>query len=190
MLFVLSAPSGAGKTTIAHRIIAMYPQLKFSVSATTRPIRPREQHGIDYFFLSNEEFQQTIARGGFVEWEEIFSNFYGTLKSETESAIETMQHILFDVDVKGALSIQKYYPSESTLIFIEPPDLETLRMRLLNRGTDSETIISKRIKRAKYELSLRERFDYVIINKDLSRAITEVAEIVERGTTQPHTQHA
>jgi len=174
---VISAPSGAGKTTIAHAILRAHPTLRFSVSATTRPIRDGEKEGRDYFFLSNDEFRRRIDAGEFVEWEEIYGNYYGTLRQEVDRALEQGQHILFDVDVKGGLSIRKQYP-ESLLVFIRPPSPEALDDRLRNRKTESETSVSLRLARVPLEMELGKAFDYQVINDDLEHAIAQVDSIV------------
>ncbi len=179
MLFVLSAPSGSGKTTIARRILAMFPDLSFSVSATTRPKRDREKEGEDYHFLTREEFLKGISSHSFVEWEEVFGNLYGTPVSEIENAERAGRHLLFDVDVKGALSVKRAYPSISTLIFIRPPDLDTLRERLRHRGSETEDVIEERVARAAWELAQAPHFDRVVVNDDLSRSVPLVAGIIE-----------
>ena len=178
MLFVLSAPSGAGKTTIAHRVLHMFDALSFSVSATTRPRRPRETEGVDYYFLDQAEFSRRIDAGEFVEWEEVFGNRYGTPKSEIERADREGRHLLFDVDVKGALSIKDVYAAAATLIFIQPPDLDTLRLRLEHRGSESAEVIEKRIARAHWEMDQAPRFDHTVLNDDLSRSVPAVAAII------------
>ena len=137
MLFVLSAPSGSGKSTIARSILQQFDGLAFSVSATTRARRPKETDGKDYFFLSREEFERRIAENGLIEWEEIYGNLYGTLKTEVDRVLADGGHLLFDIDVKGALSIKKRYGARAVLIFIRPPSMDVLRERLVRRGTDS-----------------------------------------------------
>jgi len=178
MLFVLSAPSGAGKTTIARSILRQFPAMQFSVSATTRAQRPRETNGKDYFFLSREEFERRVAEGGLVEWEEIYGNLYGTLKSEIDRVLENGGHMLFDIDVKGALSIKRLYGETAVLIFIRPPSMDVLRERLERRGTDSAEVIDRRMQRSAWELEQAPLFDHVVLNDDLQRSIPEVADIV------------
>ncbi len=180
MLFVLSAPSGAGKTTIAHAVMAALPELRFSISATTRTRRPREVDGRDYFFLDREEFERRIASGDLVEWEEVFGNLYGTLASEVDRALVQGEHMLFDVDVKGALSLKSRYGDRAVLIFIHPPSMDVLRQRLEHRGTDSEAVILRRLDRAAWEIAQADRFDHQVINDDLHRSIPAVISIVER----------
>lgn len=178
MLFVLSAPSGAGKTTIARSILRQFPSLRFSVSATTRPRRPRETDGKDYFFLSRDEFEARVADGGLVEWEEIYGNLYGTLKSEVDRVLEDGSHMLFDIDVKGALSIKRLYGDAAVTIFILPPSLDVLRQRLEHRGTDSEEVVDRRMQRSAWELEQAPLFDHTVLNDDLARSIPEVAGVV------------
>ena len=179
MLFALSAPSGAGKTTIARNILRQFPELRFSVSATTRTQRPREVEGKDYFFLTREEFEQRIADGGLVEWEEIYGNLYGTLRSEIDRVLSTGGHMLFDIDVKGALSIKRLYGDDAVTIFILPPGIDVLRERLERRGTDSAEVIERRMQRSAWELEQAPLFDRSVLNDDLDRSIPEVAEIID-----------
>ncbi len=178
MLFVLSAPSGSGKTTIARRMLQQFPSLQFSVSATTRTQRPREVNGKDYFFLSREEFERRAAQGGLIEWEEIYGNLYGTLKSEVDRVLREGGHLLFDIDVKGALSIKRLYGDAAVLIFIRPPSMDVLRERLEHRGTDSAEVVDRRMQRAAWELDQAPLFDHVVLNDDLARSVPEVAGIV------------
>jgi guanylate kinase len=177
-LVVVSAPSGAGKTTIAHAILERFPGIVFSVSATTRPKRATEAEGVDYFFLDHEEFRRRVKAGEFVEWEEIYGNYYGTLKREVERALDQGRIILFDVDVKGALSIKHCYPG-ALLLFIRPPNAEVLLQRLRNRRTEDDTTVARRMERVPVELELGGTFDYQIVNDVLERAIGEVEEIVK-----------
>jgi guanylate kinase len=178
-LVVISAPSGAGKSTIARAILETHPSLRFSVSATTRPVREGEQEGREYFFLSKEEFRRRIEADEFVEWEEIYGNYYGTLRREVDRALEEGRHILFDIDVKGGLSIRKRYP-ESLLIFIRPPSLRVLNERLRNRKTDDEASVARRMARVPLEMELGASFENQIVNDDLPRAIAEVNAVVNR----------
>ena len=180
MLFVLSAPSGSGKTTIARSILAEFDDLAFSVSATTRPRRPKEEHGRDYFFLTRQEFEARIAEGDLVEWEEIYGNLYGTLKSEVDRVLDAGGHLLFDIDVKGALSLKRLYGERAVLIFIRPPSLDILRERLERRGTDDVAVIDRRMQRAAWELDQAVEFDFTVVNDDLRRSIPEVASLIRR----------
>ncbi len=179
MLLVVSAPSGAGKTTIVKHILKQYPSFGFSVSATTRGKRPGEIDGKDYYFLSKEEFEKRINRGDLVEHEEIYSNYYGTLKSEIERALENGRDIVFDVDVNGGLSIKARFP-EAVIIFVKPPSLETLRRRLEGRGSETKEQIECRMERVEMELEKGEQYDYIIVNDELKRALGEVFDIIEK----------
>lgn len=182
-LFVLSAPSGSGKTTIAKSVLATFPSMSFSVSATTRPQRPGEQHGKDYFFLSKAEFEAKRDAGELVEWEVVFLNLYGTLRSEVDRALRSGEHMMFDVDVKGALSIKSAYPTDAVLIFIRPPSLDELKRRLTDRKTEDAQTIERRLARAEMELAEGAKFDHTVINDDLARATEEVCSIVRTYIT-------
>ncbi len=179
MLLVVSAPSGAGKTTIVKEVLRQYPSFGFSVSATTRKRRAGEVDGKDYFFISRGEFEKRIADGGLVEFEEIYSNYYGTLKSEVEKALSNSKDIVFDVDVNGGLSIKAKFP-EAVLIFVKPPSVEILRKRLEGRGSESAQQIERRMARVQMELEKGEQFDYIIINDELKRAVNEVFDIINK----------
>lgn len=175
-IIVLSAPSGSGKSTIIKELM-VDPELNldFSISATSRKPRGEEKHGREYFFLTEEEFKQNVKEGLFVEWEEVYAGVcYGTLVSEVERIISQQHNLIMDVDVKGALSIKKRYREECLLIFILPPDLSTLEQRLRNRGTDSEETIQKRLQKAEYEISFAKSFDVVVINDNLSDAVSDL----------------
>jgi guanylate kinase len=178
-IVVVAAPSGAGKTSIAREILRTHPAMRFSVSATTRPKREGEQHGKDYFFLTKEEFKSRLAAGEFVEWEEIYGNYYGTLQCEVDAALARGMQILFDVDVKGALSIKQKYP-QALLIFISPPSLAVLEERLRGRHTENAETLARRMERVPMEMAQAPKFDRVVINDTLDRAIAEVQEIVEQ----------
>ncbi len=179
-LIVISAPSGCGKTTIAKAILSKHPALLFSVSATTRPARSGEVNGKDYFFLSRREFEKRIESGDLVEWEEIYGNYYGTLKSEIHRALNKGYSMIFDVDVKGALSIRRNFPGDSVLVFIKPPSMEVLTNRLMNRKTENPETLKRRLDRVPMELEQGAHFDFQVINDDLDKAITEVDEIVQK----------
>lgn len=180
-LIVISAPSGSGKTTIARAIMQAFPSIVFSVSATTRPRRGTEVHGKDYYFLSREEFEKRIREGRLIEWEEIYGNLYGTLRSEVDRALENGLTMLFDVDIKGALSIKRQYP-QAVLIFIRPPGLEALNQRLRGRQTEDEETLRRRLERVPLELELGSRCDYQVVNDQLAKAVAEVKQIVRDHT--------
>jgi guanylate kinase len=177
-LFVVSAPSGSGKTTIAHEILRRNPSFRFSVSATTRPRRPGETDGKDYYFLTKEEFRRRVDAGEFVEWEEIYGEYYGTLRSEIDRARDIGESMLFDIDVKGALSIKKQYP-EAVLIFIRPPSVDVLVERLRKRHTEDEETLERRLARVPMEMEEGKAFDVEVVNDNLSRAVEDVQSIVE-----------
>jgi guanylate kinase len=180
-LIVISAPSGCGKTTIAKAILAKYPTMLFSVSATTRPIRVGEVNGRDYFFLTRQEFEDRIGTEDLVEWEEIYGNYYGTLKSEIHRALDHGDSMMFDVHVKGALSIRRNFPNESVLFFIKPPSMEELKKRLENRKTENPETLKRRLDRVPMELEQGPQFDFQIVNDELQKAIDEVDVIVQRN---------
>ena len=182
-IIVIAAPSGAGKTSIAREILRRNPLLRFSVSATTRPKRDGETDGKDYFFLTQEVFLDRVARGEFVEWEEIYGNCYGTLQCEVDTAITRGKHLLFDVDVKGALSIKRRYP-EALLIFIQPPSFEVLEQRLRARLTENAAALERRLARVPMELAQAPLFDHRVTNDVLDRAIEEVQTIVKHHVQQ------
>jgi len=181
-LIVISAPSGCGKTTIARTILQKYPTMLFSVSATTRAPRTGEQDGKDYFFLTKEDFQRRVQAGELVEWEEIYSDYYGTLRSEVDRSLNRGKVMLFDVDVKGALSIKRHYPHDSVLIFIKPPNFEVLKQRLLNRKTENEATIKRRLDRVPMELDKGSQIDWQVVNDDLQKAIDNVDHIIRQHT--------
>ncbi len=177
-LIVISAPSGSGKTTIAKKMLERFPFMRFSVSATTRPKRNGEVEGKDYFFLTREEFEKKIQNGELLEWEEIYGNYYGTLKSIVEDALKSGDILIFDVDVNGAISIKEKFPDDSILIFIKPPNMETLKERLKRRRTESEEQIKKRLERVPMELEKAKYFDYIFVNDDLEDTIKSVERAI------------
>jgi guanylate kinase len=178
-LVIISAPSGAGKTTIVKHLLDSGLNLSFSVSATTRPIRGNEIDGKDYFFLTVEEFRKRIENSEFVEWEEVYKDiFYGTLKSELERIWTNGQFVLFDVDVKGGIFLKDKFGTNSIAIFIMPPSVGELENRLIKRGTDSPEKIRMRVEKAKNELNLANQFDIVIVNHQLDMAKSEALKIV------------
>jgi guanylate kinase len=178
-LIIFSAPSGSGKTTIVKELMKKMPVLAFSVSATTRPIRGEEKDAVDYYFLNVEEFKSKIANNEFAEWEEVYENrFYGTLRSEIERIWTLGKHVVFDVDVKGGISLKAQFGSSALSVFIQAPSIEALRERLVNRQTDTEEEIDKRIDKAAYEMTFAPKFDVVVINNKLDRAISEAFVLV------------
>ncbi len=178
-LIIFSAPSGSGKTTLVRYIMLHLPQLSFSVSATSRPPRPGEKDGLDYFFISVEEFRQKIKEDAFVEWEEVYENqFYGSLRSEVEKIREFGDSVVFDVDVKGGISIKKKYGDEALAIFVRPPSIAVLEARLRHRSTENEKSIRQRLDRATYELTFEKYFDKVLINDNLEKARKEALNMV------------
>ncbi|MCO5241609.1 MAG: guanylate kinase [Chitinophagaceae bacterium] len=179
-IIIITAPSGAGKTTIVHYLLQQYPEkLAFSISATTRQPREGETDGRDYYFLSEETFRQKIQQNEFVEWEMVYEGkYYGTLQSELERIRETGRIPVLDIDVKGALHIQRRFPGSSVSLFIEPPSVEELRKRLESRGTETPESLQARVNKASYELSFRNHFDHIIVNNNLATACREAEEII------------
>lgn len=176
-IFILSAPSGAGKTTLCRHILERCPDMVYSISATTRAPRPGERDGVDYHFLSLETFKEKIETGRLAEWAEVHGNYYGTLRDSIEKTISQGKDLLLDVDVKGASSIQTLYDS-CILIFIMPPSLEVLRSRLSIRGSNSPEDMARRMKNAEEEMAARGIYHHVIVNDTLDRAITELSELI------------
>ena len=178
-LIIFSAPSGSGKSTIINYLLKQNLNLAFSISATSRPPRGTEQHGVEYFFLSPEEFKQRIANDEFLEYEEVYTDrFYGTLKEQVEKQSAAGQNVIFDVDVLGGCNIKKFYGERALSVFIQPPSVEELRNRLNGRGTDAPEVIESRIARAEYELGFADKFDVVIVNNDLEKAQKEAFEVI------------
>jgi guanylate kinase len=177
-LFVFSAPSGTGKTSIIKGVLEKFSNLSFSVSATTRSKRHNEQDGVDYYFVSEEDFKCKVNKDEFLEWGKFFGYYYGTLKEPVFEKINSGISVLLEVDVKGAVNIKKSVP-ESVLIFISPPSIDELKTRLLNRKTESDEDFEKRIKRAEMELEYRDKFDYNVFNHNLDDAQKEVNEIIK-----------
>jgi guanylate kinase len=176
-IIVISAPSGTGKTTIVRRILGDFPQVVFSVSATTRKKREHEVEGVDYFYISEEEFKKKIQNNEFVEWELFYDYYYGTFRSFIDSQINNGKAVILEVDVHGALEIKRIYP-DAILIYIAPPSLEELLIRLKKRQTENEEDLRKRIERAKMELSHKDKFDYIIVNNDLNTAYYEIKVLI------------
>ena len=178
-LVIFSAPSGSGKTTIVRELLQRFPQFEFSISATSRQPRGKEQHGIDYYFLSSDEFRQRVERDEFVEWEEVYAGTcYGTLKSEVERIWAKGNVIVFDVDVMGGINLKRLFGEDACSIFIMPPSVEELERRLRGRGTDSEEVIQKRIGKAEFELSKSPEFDYTVVNDVLADAVNKATDII------------
>ena len=178
-VIIFSAPSGSGKTTLVKYCLAVFPELQFSISATTRALRGEEIHGKDYFFLSVEEFKNLIAENAFVEYEEVYQDkFYGTLKSEVERIWQEGKVVIFDVDVKGGVNLKKIFGENALSIFIAPPSIDELERRLISRATDDLETIKIRVAKAKEEMTYAEEFDQIIINDDLETAQKEIERIV------------
>lgn len=180
-LIIFSAPSGSGKSTIINYLLKQGLNLRFSISATSRSPRGTEQDGVEYFFLSPEEFKKRIANDEFVEYEEVYPDrFYGTLKSQVEKQLAEGQNIIFDVDVVGGCNIKRFYGNRALSVFIQPPSIEELRKRLEGRGTDSPETIDKRIAKAEFELSYAPKFDLIVVNDQLEKAEAQVLEAIRK----------
>lgn len=178
-LIIFSAPSGSGKSTIINYLLTQNLSLAFSISATSRAPRGTEQNGVEYFFLTPEEFKQRIANDEFLEYEEVYKDrFYGTLKAQVEKQLAAGQNVIFDVDVVGGCNIKKFYGDRALSVFIQPPSLEELRKRLTGRGTDALEVIESRLAKATFELSYAEKFDVVIVNDNLEKAQAEALKTI------------
>lgn len=179
-LIIFSAPSGTGKSTIINWLMAHKElHLAFSISCTSRAPRGTERNGVEYFFLTPDEFRQRIANGEFLEYEEVYKDrFYGTLKSQVDSQLAKGENVVFDVDVKGGCNIKKHYGSEAMSVFIQPPSVDELRKRLEGRGTDAPEVIEQRLERAEFELGFAKEFDRIVVNDDLAKAQSEVYNLV------------
>ncbi|PIB36516.1 guanylate kinase [Reichenbachiella sp. 5M10] len=177
---IFSAPSGSGKTTIVKHLLSKLPELAFSISASTRDKRGRsETHGKDYHFLTPDEFKTKIDNNEFIEWEEVYEgNFYGTLKSEIDRIWKSGKHVIFDVDVKGGLNLKQYFGDKALAIFVKVTDIETLSERLKDRGTEDEQSLSRRLFKAKFEMSFEDKFDTTIVNEVLETSFAESEKIV------------
>lgn len=177
---IFAAPSGSGKTTIVRRLVSEYPQLGFSISACTRDKRGRsEVHGKDYYFLSKDEFRKKIEEDDFVEWEEVYEgNYYGTLKSEIQRIWDEGKHVIFDVDVKGALNLKKYFGDRGLAVFVKVPSLDELKSRLTDRGTEDPESISRRLYKAEFEMGFADKFDVVLLNDNLEMAVSQAKKLV------------
>ena len=178
-LIIFSAPSGSGKSTIINYLLTQNLNLSFSISATSRAPRGTEQNGVEYFFLTPEEFKQRIANDEFLGYEEVYRDrFYGTLKAQVEKQLAAGQNVIFDVDVVGGCNIKKFYGDRALSVFIQPPSLEELRKRLTGRGTDAPEVIESRLATATFELSYAEKFDVVIVNDNLEKAQAEALKTI------------
>lgn len=183
-LVLFTAPSGAGKTTIVKRMLQIFDNLAFSVSATTRPKRVHEIDGKDYYFLDTQAFQNRIQAGAFVEWEEVYAGtFYGTLKTEVERLWQLNKDVVFDVDVQGALHIKNTYPEQTLAIFVKPPSKDVLFDRLKARQTENDETLKERISKAEEELKFENKFDYVLVNDVLETAVKEAEHVVRTWLT-------
>ena len=179
-IIIYSAPSGSGKSTIINYLMQQGLNLHFSVSATSRPPRGAEQNGVEYYFLTPEDFKQRIAQGEFLEYEEVYKDrFYGTLKSQVDAQLAKGENVVCDVDVLGGQNIKKHYGQRALSIFIQPPSIEALRQRLEGRGTDSPEVINDRIARAEFELSFADKFDHAVVNDDLQQAQAEALALIQ-----------
>lgn len=178
-VIIVSAPSGAGKTSIVRHLLDAVPELKFSISATTRNKRDYEVDGKDYYFITPEQFKERLANDEFLEWQEVYKDqFYGSLKCEVERIWSSGQTVIFDVDVLGGLNIKKFYGDKALAVFIEPPTMEELVKRLKNRGTETEESLKKRLDKAEYEISFANQFDKIVLNDDLKAAQHEMIGLV------------
>jgi guanylate kinase len=178
-LLVVTAPSGAGKTTIVHHLLEVFPDLAFSVSATTRARRLNEQEGIDYYYINVQDFKELVAENAFLEWQEVYENqYYGTLKSELVRLWAAGKHVIFDIDVQGAVNVKNAFPKQTLTLFIKPPSEEILVERLKKRKSESAESLQKRIAKATIELTFEEKFDKVLVNDDLATALLQAEHIV------------
>ena len=179
-IIVISAPSGAGKTTLCNELQRRKPHIKFSVSCTTRPKRKHEVDGVNYHFLSDQEFTEKVQNNEFVEYENVHGYYYGTLRNTLEDALAQQEMVLFDVDVNGAMAIKSYYSDNTYTIFILPPSLDDLKKRLIQRGSETEERIDKRLERTAQEMEYKDKFDACIINDDLAIAAEELNKLITK----------
>lgn len=185
-LIIFSAPSGAGKSTIVRYMLAQDMNLQFSISATSRLPRGEEKNGVEYFFLTPQEFKDKIANGDFLEYEEVYPDkFYGTLKSEVDLILAENKNVVFDIDCVGGLNVKRIYGNRALSIFVMPPSVKALRERLEKRGTDSQDVIEKRLEKAEYEMSFASQFDIVVMNDDFDRAKQEVYDAIKEFINTP-----
>lgn len=180
-LIIFSAPSGSGKTTIVKHLLAGNTNLGFSISACTRDRRGRsEENGKDYYFLTPEEFKEKIDNNEFVEWEEVYTGaFYGTMKSEIQRVWDTGRHVLFDVDVQGGLKLKEFYGNKALAVFVKVPDEETLRQRLIGRGSETDESLSRRLFKVHFEMSFQDQFDVILMNDDLETSLQKAQKLVD-----------
>lgn len=180
-ILIITAPSGAGKTSVTTHLLQKFPQLTFSVSAATRQPRDNEQNGVDYYFMSLEEFKQKIQHNEFVEWEMVYEGkYYGTLKTELQRIWNENKIPVLDIDVKGAIHVQQQFPERTLSIFIEPPSIDELKRRLQGRGTETKESLEARINKASYEISFKHSFSHTIVNHDLDQAREQAIDIVKK----------
>ncbi|WKN44496.1 guanylate kinase [Tunicatimonas pelagia] len=180
---IFSAPSGSGKTTLVHYLLAVNPNLSFSISATTREQRGSETHERDYYFFSPNEFRQQLQKDAFIEWQEVYPDrYYGTLKSEIDRIWRSQKNVIFDVDVKGGINLKSYFGDRALAVFVRPPSLEALKDRLLARNTDSAQSIQHRLEKTEYELGFEKYFDATVVNDDLEKAKQEVQQLYQAFT--------
>lgn len=184
-LVIISAPSGAGKTTIVNHLLRKGLNLEFSVSATTRAPRGKEKNGKEYYFISAEDFREKIKKNEFTEWQEVYKDqFYGTLKSEIERIWADKKHVIFDVDVKGGINLKNIFGNKAISVFIMPPSVKEIEKRLINRATDDRSKIKVRVEKAIEEIKLANNFDHIVINDNLERAQKEAYELVKSFLTR------
>ena len=180
-VIIFSAPSGSGKTTLVKQCLEAFPELEFSVSCTTRNPRGTEQNGIDYHFISPNEFREKIAENAFVEFEEVYHDkYYGTLKSEVEKIWQSGKTVIFDVDVKGGISLKKYFGEKALSVFIMPPSVEELERRLVSRATDDPETIKTRVEKASEEMTFKDQFDVTVVNSDLDKAKNTTENLLKK----------
>ncbi len=179
LVLVVSAPSGAGKTTLCQKLLAADPEISFSVSYTTRKPRPREKNGVDYFFVDQDTFEKMIEEGAFLEWAKVYDHYYGTAKAQVEEAISQGRDILLDIDVQGAFQVREKLGRDAVLVFILPPSLTELERRLRSRGTEDEETIKRRLSFARQEIARAKEFDYLVCNQELARAFDELWSILK-----------
>lgn len=179
-LIIFSAPSGAGKTTIVQHLLNIIPQLEFSISACSRAMRKDEKNGVDYYFLTVDEFKQKINNDEFIEWEEVYTDhFYGTLKSEIQRIWKNDRHVIFDVDVEGGLNLKKQFGEKALAVFVMPPSVKSLEQRLKQRETETPESIARRVGKAEKELQTADKFDVILLNDDLPKALVKAEKIVK-----------